>query len=158
MRIELPLDSHGFLRRQCPYCEREFKWHHGPAGDIPDGAPDSDEYFCPYCGGGAESDAWWTEEQVETFQTAALNEVLPGLADSLQDAVSPMNRSGVVRATISYDAGNPPAPLVEPDDMVAVASPCHNYEPIKVSSEWNRPLHCLVCGAMFVVEIGARSD
>ena len=24
--MEIPLDSDGFLRRECPTCEREFKW------------------------------------------------------------------------------------------------------------------------------------
>ena len=48
--VSLPLDSEGFLRRECPTCEREFKW-----------LPNLDEneeteptagggYFCPYCG------------------------------------------------------------------------------------------------------------
>jgi hypothetical protein len=25
--------------------------HHGPAGDIPEDAPDEDECYCPYCSG-----------------------------------------------------------------------------------------------------------
>ena len=28
IEMSLPLDSDGFLRRQCPACEREFKWLH----------------------------------------------------------------------------------------------------------------------------------
>ena len=28
-----PLDSDGFLYRECPICEREFKWLHTPEGD-----------------------------------------------------------------------------------------------------------------------------
>jgi hypothetical protein len=151
MEVELPLDSHGFLRRQCPHCEREFKWHDGPTGDVPDDAPEADEYFCPYCGGSADPDEWWTEEQVEFFQSAALHEALPKIANSLETSLRPIGRSGIVRATVRYERGNPPTPLDEQDDMVAVASPCHSYEPIKVAVDWQHPLHCLVCGVKFVI-------
>ncbi len=33
--IELPLDDDGYLRRQCPTCERLFKWHYGPTPQRP---------------------------------------------------------------------------------------------------------------------------
>ena len=51
LEMSMPLDSDGFLRRECPTCEREFKWFHTPEGEgtaapIIDGG-----YFCPYCGG-----------------------------------------------------------------------------------------------------------
>ena len=32
-QVSLPLDSDGFLRRECPHCMQEFKWHHGPANE-----------------------------------------------------------------------------------------------------------------------------
>ena len=35
LSIELPLDS-GFLRRECPNCQLEFKWHHGPTETTPE--------------------------------------------------------------------------------------------------------------------------
>ncbi len=38
LEISMPLDSDGFLRRECPTCEREFKWLHTlekPAGRLP---------------------------------------------------------------------------------------------------------------------------
>jgi hypothetical protein len=40
-------------------------------------------------------------------------------------------------------------PLVEPDDMTMVASPCHGFEPVKVADDWAEPLYCLVCGRPF---------
>jgi hypothetical protein len=43
----------------------------------------------------------------------------------------------------------PPIPLVEPNDMEMVASPCHGFEPVKVREDWTEPLHSLVCGAAF---------
>jgi hypothetical protein len=35
--------------------------------------------------------------------------------------------------------------------MIAVEPPCHPDEPIKVSEEWDKELHCLVCGKIFVL-------
>lgn len=151
MELELPLDSQGFLRRQCPHCEREFKWHHGPTDAVPQDAVDPEEYFCPYCGGAAGVDEWWTEEQVEAIQAAVLTEVMPRIAESLDDATRPINRSGLVTTSVHYDAVNPPPPLEEVDDMIAVASPCHSYEPVKIDGGWNTPIHCLVCGAQFAI-------
>jgi hypothetical protein len=49
------------------------------------------------------------------------------------------------------DDGSPP-PLIDPNDMMMVASPCHSREPLKVSEEWVGTLHCLVCGREFVLE------
>jgi hypothetical protein len=40
-------------------------------------------------------------------------------------------------------------PLVEPDDMTMIASPCHGFEPVKVADDWTKPLYCLVCGQAF---------
>lgn len=41
--ISMPLDSDGFLHRECPHCSREFKWLHAESDDQgtmePDGLP-----------------------------------------------------------------------------------------------------------------------
>jgi hypothetical protein len=44
-----------------------------------------------------------------------------------------------------------PTPLVEPDDMIIIESPCHPWEPVKVPEERvnSGPLHCLVCGGTY---------
>jgi hypothetical protein len=67
LSISLPLDSDDFLRRECPTCEREFKWlpQQEDAGDGEDAsaatARDAEapqHYYCPYCAVTAPSDAW----------------------------------------------------------------------------------------------------
>ncbi|SRR6266545_2923871 len=149
--IELPLDSQGFLRRECPICGREFKWHHGPTEGVPVDETPPESYYCPYCGEPSPADEWWTREQVEAIQQTALREAMPQLEHELREAVKPLNRSGFLKADVKGSPVNPPSPLFEPDDMTAVASPCHPYEPVKISSVWPEPLHCLVCGARYVV-------
>jgi hypothetical protein len=32
--MSLPLDEDGFLRRECPTCERQFRWWHTPDEEI----------------------------------------------------------------------------------------------------------------------------
>jgi predicted nucleic acid-binding Zn ribbon protein len=150
--IELPLDSQGFLRRECPNCQREFKWHHGPTEEMPEDEPDPAEYYCPYCGTSAAPDQWWTSDQVEVIQKAALHEAMPQVEHELKKALKPLNKSGFVKAEVKSDPLNPPPPLFEPEDMVAVASPCHPYEPAKVMEDWKGSLHCLVCGQPFTLD------
>lgn len=145
----MPLDADGFLRRECPTCEREFKWFHHPEGDL-DAEP-VDQYFCPLCGAPAPTNTWLTQPQAlaarELAQTAALRLV----QDALGDAFRGSNH-------VRYKPGQPPATptppdelLHEPNDMSIVEPPCHPNEPVKVPGEALGQMHCLVCGSVFAV-------
>jgi hypothetical protein len=120
---------------------------------VPADAPDPDAYFCPYCGEAAAADQWWTEQQVEMLQTTALSEALPQIQAELEGALEPLNRSGTgLQADVTIELPNPAAPLIEDDgDMVGVSSPCHPYEPVKILESWRAPIHCLVCGQLFII-------
>jgi hypothetical protein len=147
--ISLPLD-HGFLRRECPNCLREFKWHHGPTDDRPADAVDPDQYTCPYCGMSADHDAWWTEIQLKHMRQAAVAEVSDEIGRAFRGS-SRNSRSGGIH--FSYKPGKgvrAPLPLDEADDMATVEPPCHPYEPFKVLEHWSEPFHCIVCGRRFV--------
>ena len=62
------------------------------------------------------------------------------------------NKGGFIKMSVTpAPEPEPPTPLVEPSDMVAVTSPCHPWEPVKVLEEWTEPLHCLVCGQPFAL-------
>jgi hypothetical protein len=149
--VEMPLDEQGFLRRECPICEREFKWHGGPInGATQDDFP-ADRYFCPYCGEAAPADQWWTRKQVEFIQQSLLHQVIPGIEETLRESMKGIEKGGWIRTEVRSDPVNPPVPLSESNDMTAVASPCHPYEPVKIVDDWTEPIHCLVCGARYVV-------
>lgn len=148
--MALPLDN-GFLRRQCPYCNREFKWHSGPTAERPDNAVDPTLYYCPYCGEAAEPDQWWTEAQLAHAQDLISGETARLLNNEMQ-RMARRHRSGSVKFSVSSNPiPNSPSPLVEPSDMVALTSPCHPWEPIKILEEWTNPLHCLICGRGFAL-------
>jgi endogenous inhibitor of DNA gyrase (YacG/DUF329 family) len=148
--VSLPIDRDGFLRRQCPNCNRQFKWHHGPANAEAEKEPSPASYSCPLCGRPAEHDQWFTDAQVTYIQGVAL----PAAADEVERVLAAAFRGSKY---IKFEPGRGrdvpaiPDQLHEPDDMAIVASPCHNYEPVKVPEDAQPPLYCLICGAAFAV-------
>lgn len=146
----MPLDE-GFLRRQCPNCNREFKWHSGPTEDRPADATDPPFYYCPYCGSPAGHDDWWTEAQLSQAQQLVAGEGARRINDELR-AMAKRQRGGFVKLTVTpVPEPEPPSPMVEPSDMVAVSPPCQPWEPFKVLEDWTEPVHCLICGQQFAL-------
>jgi hypothetical protein len=143
--ISVPLDSDGFLRRECPACEQQFKWRaSGPDDEV----EHVDQYFCPLCGRPAGPDAWWTHEQLENAKAAIVPEALQAVQDALGQAFKG-NRSVSFKPATDLGAAPVPKPLHEPDDMVIVEPPCHVSEPVKVPDDAPSPYYCLVCGSPF---------
>jgi hypothetical protein len=129
--MTIPLDSDGFLRRECPTCEREFKWRpsEGEAEEAVESA-DNVGYFCPYCGVQAPVDAWLTSAQVDLAQNIVAREVIGPMVSKIGH----------------YEAPDDLDPLTEADDMTLVAFSCHPSEPVKVLDNWHKPVCCLICG------------
>lgn len=152
--VLIPLDADGYVRRQCPACEREFKWFHGRTDATPDNWQDPDSYFCPYCGVEAAGDEWFTDAQAAYVQQSLSGHVGDLVADELEDVARSINREGgLIRLSVSdrgIDTNPPPPPLSEPNDMAAVEAPCHPFEPVKIREDWLDAVHCLVCGAPFM--------
>lgn len=147
--MTLPLDTDGFLRRECPHCERQFKWHHGPANEEAEQHQDPPAYHCPLCGEPADNDSWWTREQLDYAEGAMAPVAMQAIADELGKAFKGMK--GITYKPGRVDVPDTPMPLTEPDEMVIVTSPCHAYEPVKVPDDHPDVLHCLVCGSQFAV-------
>jgi len=145
--VSLSLDSDGFLRRECPTCEQEFKWFSHAEGD-PD-AETVDQYFCPLCGAPAALDSWWTPTQLECAQAAAGPEIDRLIGDSINEAFKGV-KGMTFKPNRNFSVDVPaPAALVEPDDMVIVEPPCHPNEPVKVPDIATAHVHCLICGVPF---------
>ena len=145
--IQIPLDDDGFMRRQCPNCLREFKWHDGATADRPEGVVDPPSYHCPRCGASAGSDEWWTEEQVAFAERALEGHALREATDMLTDKFR--SAKGWTYKPSYEDEPVYPAALHEPNDMAIVAPPCHPWEPVKVPEEATARMFCLICGAAF---------
>ncbi|MDA8216340.1 MAG: hypothetical protein M0Z94_01840 [Dehalococcoidales bacterium] len=153
--MSLPLDSDGFLRRECPKCERQFKWLHReaePSSEIEAPAPEA--YFCPYCHEPAPPDAWWTKEQLDYARALAMAEVVGPQLRRFQRSLQSLNRpGGFLRVDVTPSATPRPEALTEPDDMVRVDLPCHLEEPLKIDEAWTAEVACLVCGIRYPAEL-----
>ena len=149
VRVSLPLDSDGFLRRECPSCEREFKWFSHNEGD-PNAEPVT-QYFCPLCGQPSGLDSWWTPAQLEYGYGSAGGAIDQVVKDAMSDLLKGMKGfTYKPNSSFSLDIETPDS-LVEPDDMVMVEPPCHPNEPLKVPEDATDRVHCLVCGTAFAV-------
>jgi uncharacterized Zn-finger protein len=154
--MSLPLDKDGFLRRECPNCERQFKWWPASSEEISEEIQEAREaYFCPYCHEPAPLDAWWTKEQLEYAQRLAVAEVMEPEIRRFKNDMERINRGS--RGHVRFDASPPPLSrpesLTEPDDMIRVDVPCHPEEPTKVDEGWDGEVACLVCGIRYPVDL-----
>jgi hypothetical protein len=149
--VSLPLDADGFLRRECPTCEQEFKWQHGKTDDAPSDLVYPDMYWCPLCGQSAGHDSWWTKPQLEYARGAIGGSLHDQVGDMLKDSFKPQRNSMISFEVKSGDRPTAPDPLVEPDDMLIISSPCHGWEPVKVPEDSSAPYYCLVCGEAYAV-------
>lgn len=160
-RVMLPVDSQGFLRRECPACRRQFKVRSGPE----DGATiqrylgrhllfendheisrDDVECYCVYCGRGAPSDEWCTPQQ-----RAWMEKVADVLAHEIrrEQWQYPWRRLCDPLAPDSLAVPSPerlPEMRAEPDDLRRTSFFCC-AEDAKVDAGWSQPLFCPRCGS-----------
>jgi len=148
LAMTVPLDSDGFLRRECPTCEREFKWLPSADDESSTPAPDGG-YFCPYCGVQADSGSWLTKAQAELAQNLVAREVVGPMLGKFRDDLKRSNQrsGGFITMDLEYDEPDEADPLTESDDMARVDFECHPREPVKVAESWDKPIRCLICGA-----------
>ena len=140
--VQLPLDDDGFLRRECPSCEGQFKWF--PSEDS---APEPEGgYHCPLCGEQSSLDQWWTPSQVSFAQSAAAQAFTEQLGSEL-GALVRSRAEGLFR--VDVESVSVPARLVEPNDLGIALSPCHPEEPVKVPAVLGEAMYCLMCGSAF---------
>jgi hypothetical protein len=139
INVPIPTDHDGYLRRECPTCGGQFKWHQGRSVTKALRSQALLSTIAPSAGQRLIlTDAWWTQGQIVYAQESAMPSVLQQLEYETPEI------------TVE-DLPAPPPVMVEPNDMQIVASPCHGYEPIKVPDGRVGPFHCLVCGEQFAV-------
>lgn len=140
--VKIPLDTDGFLRRECPTCEQQFKWFGRKEDDVQ--VELVDQYFCPLCGEPAGTGKWWTPDQLRYAKAVAAPEVIRLLGDRVDGAFAGMTVEPFRGPDIpSLDS------LFEPDDMVMVEPPCHPHELVKIPEGRTGRVHCLVCRSTY---------
>jgi hypothetical protein len=140
--ISVPLDSDGFLRRECPTCEREFKWL--PSETDEGATPDPSGYYCPYCAVQA-NEGWLTKSQVEAARATVIRDVVGPMLDEMGKSIE-SSSSSLLRFEVKRDPDPEPPELTDDDDMRRVDFPCHPTEPLKVLDDWTGQVNCLICG------------
>jgi hypothetical protein len=158
--LQLPVDSAGFSRRECPRCRAHFKvrWGgreaavlaaalarrvtHGNWSEV-DGP--GARRFCPYCAGAAPA---------EDFYTADAKRHLDREARRL-DATVTWHRMRLPHEWLGANPNVtfvpvPPADAVPArpdwgDDLLRIALPCCGEEQ-KVTDAWLGPIRCHLCG------------
>ena len=147
LSMSLPLDSDGFLRRECPTCEREFKWLPSDEEEAEPVQPQDGGYFCPYCGVQA-SDGWLTKAQAELAGNLIAREAIGPLMDDFKRDIEKHNRrsKGLLSMSVEYQPPEEMNPLTEDDDMMRVDFLCHPTEPLKILEDSTKSPHCLICG------------
>ena len=151
LSMSFPLDSDRFLRRECPTCEREFKWFAAEEGaDETEASPAPEAgYYCPYCTIQAPPDQWWTQAQAALIQSVLSKKIIEPELKKLERSMRDLSRQSGGLIDVSTTSDLPPEadPLVETDDMRRVDFACHPDEPLKVLEDWDRDVHCLLCGS-----------
>lgn len=142
--MRVPLDTDGFLRRECPTCEREFKvfiqQEEGEQADAQSAPPGG--YYCPYCAIHADPSAWFTKTQLDAAKSKLMDEFVGPMLDEFKRSVE---GSPLVSANVNQ-AADPISELTESDDMHRVDFACHSETPVKVSDDHAGPVHCMICG------------
>jgi DNA-directed RNA polymerase subunit RPC12/RpoP len=117
IRLGLPLDSRGLLRRECPQCHRQFKV--ALFADGTDLSPGK-TLTCPYCAAARPRDQFFTKEQGRHATETVSEKAVAPLLDQLVRNLESMNRPGSpVRFETKRSPRRPVRSLTERDDMDA---------------------------------------
>ena len=124
IKVSIPLDDDGFLRRECPLCVRQFKIRpteeklqdlaekgiqnyliEENAEPEPEDEDETRQFTCPYCGQQSAADTWWTQEQLAYLQTFAENIATRMLNEQLiRPLKREFGRSSGGLISLSFDA------------------------------------------------------
>ena len=120
-------DEEGYFDRECPSeeCLFQFKIL---SEDWKDKVPD-EKVFCPNCGHTANSDSWWTQEQLAHASGAALAQLKGAITGSLKKDATNWNRrqprNSFTSMTMKVDSKPQHVPL-----PLAAAKSCASRLPV----------------------------
>lgn len=139
--LKISLDSEGFVRRECPKCEREFKIQTLEKDFLRPPVKNSDQVTCPYCKHRSNIDQWWTKAQVDYISEMQsfflLNSIVP--KTSLK-----MKSTSFVKVKVEVIEQKEPVMKPEYDDMKRLSVGCCERD-IKVLDEWSGEVFCPDC-------------
>ncbi len=105
--VSLPSDADGYDEKECPSaeCRARFKIH----GDDWSHLASDEVVYCPLCRSEADSEQWFTPEQVEYAQRVAMEEMDRRIGGALEQGVRSANRraprDGLLSFSFEYKPG-----------------------------------------------------
>ncbi|MEZ5692250.1 MAG: hypothetical protein R3D99_00045 [Altererythrobacter sp.] len=106
--VSIENDEEGYFDRECPSedCLFQFK----VLSEDWEAKVRDDEVFCPSCGHSADADKWWTQQQIEHAQQAAIAEIAGTINKAMARDAAQWNRrqqkGGLISMTLKVDDRN----------------------------------------------------
>jgi RNA polymerase subunit RPABC4/transcription elongation factor Spt4 len=106
--VSIPIedDEEGYFDRECPSDECLFQFK--MLSEDWQRAKDAKRMHCPSCGHTDHSERWWTQQQIEHMQAAAVAQIQGALNQSLKSDATRFNRSrprgGFISMTMNVDS------------------------------------------------------
>lgn len=139
MQVSVPVsvDKKGYYDKECPNedCLFQFKVN---ADDWRNLFTD-EAVYCPKCRHAANSDSWWTTEQLEEAKRQAIKHVKGAIGTALQNDAKNFNRkqpkTGFIKMSMNFTG----------------TTASHIILPIPAQEEMQLEIHCEKCNANFAV-------
>ena len=161
LEVVLPRDASGFVRRQCPSCQRIFKTRPSrfdsralhrrlvalfPFENPHEGYEPVPTWTCFYCGHQADADEWLVRDHVAYLESLARS-----LANHVRyEQLSHVSRTLAQNPRPTFVAVAPDAlpegMPEEPEDLRPLHLVCCGDE-VKSLWDWDGPFYCPRCGA-----------
>lgn len=104
--VSMPSDEDGYFDRECPSSECQFAfkileddWREKIRDEV---------VFCPFCGHTADSDSWWTQEQIKHAERAVVSHVERRIGSAMRRDADRWNRrqprNSFITMTMSVDS------------------------------------------------------
>ena len=128
--VSLPSDENGYFDRECPSseCQFAFKIHED---DWRDRVRD-EEVFCPFCGHAADSDSWWTQDQIKHAKKVAVAQAERSIGRALRRDANRWNRhqrrDSFITMTMKVDNRPRHVPLPVAAEAMQLKIACPNCE------------------------------
>jgi hypothetical protein len=141
--VHLRLDDDGLLRRECPYCEQEFKICPEYKEEC-----EQDQYYCPICGLPSRTSEQLTKDQVNHIHDIAMNAAI----DKINNVFKKVSRGTRNNKHVKFEhkeiTGDAPKSQVEVLDMTKISLGCCSQIISIVSPLTYKVIYCYKCGSM----------
>ncbi|OCA87331.1 hypothetical protein [Pseudobacillus wudalianchiensis] len=138
--VSIRLDDNGLLRKECPFCEREFKVFYNEHTE-----ETQSKCYCPHCGLPAPSAEQLTRDQGQHIVDLAKNEFI-NLVNKEFGRMKQRVKSPYIKVDFKPLEKTDPRIQIELNDMEEIITSCCN-EPIFLNSPltW-KVIYCHKCG------------